>query len=173
MVIGLFFNEIGTELLRIYPEFNDNFSQLSTELKIAIDWTNKHFSSRIKYFKGMNYSLRVDSRNLTIMKTFLMEKRVFLLQILGNPNLLEHDSFTELLLAVSHLTDELLHRTSFENLPQRDYEHLMGDINRSYSRLITEWLAYMNHLKRDYPYLYSIALRTNPFDPEANILVTE
>jgi hypothetical protein len=173
MVIGVFFNEMGTELLRIYPEFNDNFSQLSTKLQIAMDWTNKHFSNRIKYFKGLNYPLSVNSRNLTILKAFLMEKRVILLLVLGNPNLLEHDSFTELLLAVSHLTDELLHRTSFENLPQRDYEHLMGDINRSYSRLITEWLAYMNHLKRNYPYLYSIALRTNPFDPEANILVTE
>ncbi len=173
MVIGVFFNEMGTELLKIYPEFNDNFSRLSSKLRIAMDWTNKHFSSRIKYFKEMDYSLRVDSRNLAVLKSFLMEKRLILLQVLGNPNLLEHDSFTELLLAVSHLTDELLHRTSFEDLPHRDYEHLMGDINRCYSRLITEWLSYMNHLKGDYPYLYSIAVRTNPFDPEANILVTE
>jgi hypothetical protein len=173
MVIGVFFNELGTELLKIYPEFNDNFSQLSTELRISTTWTNKHFSERIKYLKGINYSLKVDNRNLTSLKSFLLEKRMILLQILDNPNLMERDTFTELLLAVSHLTEELSHRTTFEGLPQQDYDHLRGDINRTYSRLIVEWLTYMNHLKRDYPYLFSIAVRTNPFDPGANILVTE
>ena len=173
MVIGVFFNEIGTDLLKIYPEFNDDFSQLSSELLISTSWTNKHFAGRIKYLKDLHYSLRVDNRNLTSLKNFLLEKRLILLQILENPNLMERDTFTELILAVSHLTEELLHRTTLENLPLQDYEHLRGDINRTYSRLIVEWLSYMNHLKREYPYLYSIAVRTNPFDPDADILVTE
>ena len=34
--------------------------------------------------------------------------------------------------------------------------------------LIAEWIAYMRHLKSDYPYLYSLAVRTNPFDPNAS-----
>ncbi len=45
--------------------------------------------------------------------------------------------------------------------------HLSGDIRRAYSILITEWLAYMKHLKSDYPYLFSLAVRTNPFDQTA------
>jgi hypothetical protein len=27
----------------------------------------------------------------------------------------------------------------------------------------------MEHLKKEYPYLFSLALRTNPFDPEASV----
>jgi hypothetical protein len=41
------------------------------------------------------------------------------------------------------------------------------DIKRAYSLLITEWLAYMEHLRQDYPFLFSLAMRTNPFDPSA------
>jgi hypothetical protein len=30
----------------------------------------------------------------------------------------------------------------------------------------------MRHLKHDYPYLFSLAIRTNTFDPEATAIVT-
>ena len=40
-------------------------------------------------------------------------------------------------------------------------------MQRGYVLLIKEWLAYMAHLKTSYPYLFSLALRTNPFDPFA------
>jgi hypothetical protein len=29
----------------------------------------------------------------------------------------------------------------------------------------------MEHLKNDYPYLFSLAVRTNPFDPNASVEV--
>jgi len=29
----------------------------------------------------------------------------------------------------------------------------------------------MHHLKRNYPYLFSLAIRTNPFDPNARVIV--
>ena len=37
--------------------------------------------------------------------------------------------------------------------------------------LVREWLSYMEHLKSDYPYLFSLAVRTNPFDPNASVQV--
>ena len=37
--------------------------------------------------------------------------------------------------------------------------------------LIKEWLVYLQHLKREYPYLFSLAVRTNPFDPGASVEV--
>jgi len=37
--------------------------------------------------------------------------------------------------------------------------------------LVREWLTHMEHLKHDYPYLFSLAVRTNPFDPNASIEV--
>jgi hypothetical protein len=38
--------------------------------------------------------------------------------------------------------------------------------------LVTEWLSYMRHLSDSYPYLFSLAMRTNPFDPQASPEVT-
>jgi hypothetical protein len=56
-------------------------------------------------------------------------------------------------------------------LPASDYGHLSGDIKRVYGLLIAEWLAYMKHLKDKYPYLFSLAVRTNPFDAAASVIV--
>ncbi|MBA7569274.1 hypothetical protein ES708_11013 [subsurface metagenome] len=36
---------------------------------------------------------------------------------------------------------------------------------------ISEWLDYMKHLKNNYPYLFSLAMRTNPFDANASVEV--
>ena len=91
--------------------------------------------------------------------------------MLENPNLLEHESFTNLLWAVFHLTDELAYRIDLSSLPDTDYQHLAGDIKRVHHRLILQWLDYMKHLKQNYPYLFSLAIRTNPFDANASIEV--
>ena len=91
------------------------------------------------------------------------------MRLLENPNLLEHETFTELLWAVFHLAEELSHRESVEGLTTADYQHLAGDIKRAYELLIREWVIYMKHLKTSYPYLFSLAMRTNPFDPNASV----
>jgi hypothetical protein len=94
-------------------------------------------------------------------------KREFMLALLENPNLLEHESFTELLWAVFHLTEELDNRENVKQLSDADLEHISNDIKRAYIALISEWLKYMKHLKNEYPYLFSLAVRMNPFDPNA------
>jgi hypothetical protein len=43
------------------------------------------------------------------------------------------------------------------------------DIRRAYHLLLREWLGYMAHLHADYPYLFSLAVRTNPFNPAADV----
>ncbi len=40
-------------------------------------------------------------------------------------------------------------------------------MKRVYGLLTAEWLDYMKHLRDNYPYLFSFAMRTNPFDPDA------
>jgi hypothetical protein len=62
---------------------------------------------------------------------------------------------------------ELEARKSLKGLPDTDMKHLSGDMQRAFSCLLREWLVYMQHLKSDYPYLYSLAVRMNPMDPEA------
>ena len=169
MVIGTFFSEVGTELLRNFSQFDHEIANIGQQLVIANDWSNKEFAKVYKNIQGHQSSINSKKSDLDEVKNFLVGKRPFLLSLLENPNLLEHDSFTNLLWAVFHLTDELAHRTNLKKLPDNDYQHLSGDIKRAYKQLILQWLEYMKHLKRDYPYLFSLAMRTNPFDINASV----
>jgi hypothetical protein len=56
-------------------------------------------------------------------------------------------------------------------LPDTDRQHLAGDVKRVYNLLVHEWLNYMQHLKDNYPYLFSLAMRINPFDQDASVIV--
>jgi hypothetical protein len=172
MVIGAFFSEVGTPLLKYFIGFDANAGQISKHLIVSNDWSPEHFAQMRAMLKHHDY--KIDSRigDLRSLKEFVVDKRAFLLRLLENPNLLEHETFTELLWAVFHLAEELSHRTTVKDLPETDYVHLSGDIKRVQGFLMREWLSHMEHLKSEYPYLFSLAVRTNPFDPVASPEVT-
>jgi hypothetical protein len=172
MVIGAFFSEVGTQLLKSFSDFASHEDQIKKDLFVNNDWSNKTLFNINKHLKGYDYRAESQKGDLEGLRNFLLEKRDFLLRLLENPNLLEHESFTELLWAVFHLTEELASRIDLKQLPETDYKHLSGDIKRAYVLLISEWLAYMKHLRDNYPYLFSLAARMNPFDPQASPIVT-
>lgn len=118
-------------------------------------------------FEGKQFKVDSRSVNLYSLRDILVRNRDFLVRLLENPLLLEHAIFTDLLWAVFHLTEELESRRSLEGLPPADMDHLAGDMGRAYGLLAQEWLDYMMHLKANYPYLFSLAMRLNPFDPDA------
>lgn len=171
MVIGAFFSEVGGELLKIFSDFDTESFEMTQKLVIKDESFKKDFLKICKNVKNHSYNIDSKKSDLENIKKFLKEKRQFLLNLLENPNLLEHESFTNLLWAVFHLTEELTHRRSLNGLPENDYQHLAGDIKRAYYLLIVEWLYYMKHLKANYPYLFSLAARTNPFDANASVEV--
>jgi len=171
MVIGTFFSEVGTELLKILSDFDPKASDIAQQLVVTKDWSKKDFLRVGRKIRTHQSDINSKKESLDQAKIFLISKRPFLLTLLENPNLLEHETFTDLLWAVFHLTDELAHRTDLRKLPDSDYEHLAGDIKRAYHQLLIQWLEYMKHLKHDYPYLFSLAIRTNPFDPNASVEV--
>ncbi len=167
MVIGVFFSEVGTHLLRMFAHYDSRFSEIRKDLIITEEWTPKDFLTVTEHLKRYAFEVepkRVDFENLV---NFLMEKRGFMLRLLENPVLLEHEAFTELLRGVFHLAEELACRRDLRDLPDTDKAHLAGDIKRAYLLLLNQWLKYMEHLKTNYPYLYSLAMRTNPFDLKA------
>jgi hypothetical protein len=171
MVIGAFFSEVGMALLESFCGFDTKAREMSERLLVDSKWSPEHFTQMQTVL--CNHDYKIDSRvgDLRGLQEFLIGKRGFLLGLLENPNLLEHEEFTELLWAVFHLAEELSHRSTVEGLPETDYNHLSGDIRRAHRFLIREWLSHMEHLKNDYPYLFSLAVRTNPFDPNASVEV--
>ena len=169
MVIGAFFTEVGTTLLKEFSKFDVNAEKIKKELTLEKDWTEKEFNDVSKKIKTLEYVTNCKKDDIEDLRTILLDKRNFILLILQNPNLLEHESFTELLWAVMHLTEELAKRKDLKNLSGSDNEHLSNDIKRAYTQILSEWLDYMKHLKTTYPFLFSLALRTNPFDENAKV----
>ena len=171
MVIGTFFSEVGTTLLKSFAAFDQNTDTFRGELLMRTDWTDQQFAAAVKRVRSNDFKIQHTGSDLEALKTFLSGKRNFLLGLLENPNLLEHETFTELLWSVFHLSEELAVRADLQHLPVADGIHIAGDIRRAYTILIVEWLSYMKHLKYDYPYLFSFAVRTNPFDPNASPII--
>jgi len=167
MVIGAFFSEMGNQLLLYLSGFDAHCSIIGDCLQLNTTWREEDFRRAAKSVAGHECLIVRDDRKLEEMRLFLLSKRQFLLTLLENPSLLEHETFTDLLWAVFHLTEELKYRDMLEGLPETDYEHLCNDMNRAYGLLVREWLGYMKHLQHDYPYLYSLAVRTNPFNPDS------
>lgn len=168
MVIGAFFSEVGTPLLKYFRGFESDSETISNHLIVDDGWSPEHFDRVEAFLKNRDYSVDINNGDLEGLRSFVIDKRQFLLRLLENPNLLEHEEFTELLWAVFHLSEELSHRKTVNGLPDTDYKHLAGDIKRAYGLLIREWLSYMEHLKMRYPYLFSLAVRINPFVPGAS-----
>ena len=173
MVIGVFFSEVGLRLLALFSSADPEMEKIRDKLIVTGKWTDQEFrkvSAEIRLHQGM---VRMDAMDLAGLQSFTREKRDFLLRLLENPILLEHETFTDLLRAVFHLAEELAYREDLSELPASDLGHLVFDIKRAYVLLVAEWLDYMLYLKTHFPYLFSLALRTNPFDRHTGVVVRE
>lgn len=174
MVIGTFFSELGLELMTRFAAFSRGHSELKTKLEIQPTWGKADFQAAIRESRAFPYDVSVDGEKLKPLQDFLIEKRSFMLHLLDNPSLLEHESFTDMLWAVFHLAEELAWRGSeIGRLPRADYLHLAQDLKRAYSRIVSEWLSYTRHLKESYPFLFSLAARVNPFSPQPSAVIRE
>jgi len=130
-----------------------------------------YISKYLRKMKGRAYLVNPSSMDVAALRELIAGKAEFLLRLMENPNLLEHERFTHLLMATFHLEEELVARSEEGELPESDLRHLAGDVDRVYGQLARFWLDYMKYLKTNYPYLFSLAVRMNPFDQCASPVV--
>jgi voltage-gated potassium channel len=168
MVIGVFFSEVGIKLIRAYSCADPHFEEIQKGLIVTEKWTHQDFLTVSRHLKNFPYGIEISECDLASLKDFLLRQRDFLVRLLENPILLEHEFFTDLLRAVFHLAEELSYREDLTKLPGTDIAHIAGDMNRVYHLLVHQWVDYMEHLKTHYPYLFSLAMRTNPFDRQSS-----
>lgn len=172
-LIGLFFNEIGRHLLKEISSSDKGFDAIREDLIFSNTAFDEKYRNSVKIVKNYTPEVKFDAEKLKSLKEFILKNKLFLLQLMENPNLFEHESFTDLVLSIFHLYEELTLRESLDSLPNQDYKHLDVDIERAYMALLKEWLHYIKYLKEEYPYLFSVEIRTNPFDSKAAIVIKE
>jgi hypothetical protein len=173
LVIGTFLSDFGTPLLSMLSRADPGIVSVRDVLASGRDLKTDRFGEVKLCLDSHACSVATDHLDLFALRDMLVKNEDFLLRIVENPMVFEHESFTDLLLAVTHLTEELKARGSLASLPPSDLAHLEGDIRRVYSQLVPEWMKYMEYLKGHYPYLFSLAMRKNPFDPKASVVVGE
>lgn len=167
IVIGVFFSEVGIELLRACLALERRGGELVADLRRASHWNPAELATAVERYRSFSPSAAPGVAGLERVQRLLAERRATLTSLMTNPSVLEHERFTDLLWAVFHLAEEMGERSDLASLPEPDLAHLAGDVQRVFPILIAEWLSYLRHLQEDYPYLYSLAGRTNPFDPDA------
>lgn len=173
MVIGAFFSEAGMKLLAIMSAWDPAVEVIQRELAAGETTAEQKFDTVRARLQSHDVRLETGAVDWERVGSLLVSRREFLLRLLENPNILEHEAFTDLLWAVFHLTEELEVREDLRDLPETDRRHLAGDATRVYGRLVRRWLAHMEHLKNNYPYLFSLSVRINPFDRGASPVVRE
>jgi hypothetical protein len=173
MVIGTFFSEVGTWLLGELTRAVDDADEVYANLGLRGNWKAPDYRRALAFVHNHRFAMDLGHIDLAQLRDRLVGERDHLVRLLGNPNLLEHDQFTDLLWSVFHLMEELTARDSFEALPDADSRHLQGDVRRVYAALTLQWLLYCRHLQSDYPYIFSIVVRTHPLQDHPRATVTE
>jgi len=171
MVIGVFFSELGTRLLRKMYFLDPDGARLREVFEVADDLSGQQVQGIFRKLEGYSYQCEVGRAELEDLRDLLVGERDFMVRLLENPNLLENERFTALLWAVFHLTEELDAREDITQVPDSDLQHLNGDLTRVYGYLFREWLWYMKHLHDNYPFLFSFAMRTSPIEQDAQVEV--
>jgi hypothetical protein len=173
MLFGAFFTTLGTPLLVRFSRADPGIGELRPRLAVGAAWQPEQFQEVKACLASHGCAVSPSLVDLEELRRFLASHEDFLLRLIENPALFEHESFTDLLLALDHLHEELKARGDLSALPPSDLKHLSTDIQRVYARLVPEWMSYLEYLKAHYPYLFSLALRSNPFDPAASVIVRE
>jgi hypothetical protein len=171
MLIGAFFSNVGTELLARLSGWDTDIQSLRNNFGSPDSWDKLSVRGIDKIVSQHGFVVSPDRPGLQKLRDLLAQKQDFLMRLLENPNLLEHENFTDLLRAVFHFAEELAHRSDISSTPDSDLHHLSGDVKRAYALLVREWAVYMTYLKESYPYLFSLAVRTNPLDRTATPIV--
>lgn len=163
MVIGLFFSEVGHNFVEEVSKHDKNLENSMELFRLNSSQSLKEMceiKDKLKNYKG---ELEIDIKTLVKVRDILLKKRDFLVKLIENPLLLDHDTFTELLMAIFHISEEFVYRCDIENLSDEDVKHLANDVVRAYNYIVIEWIVYIIYLKKEYPYLYNSAVLTNPF----------
>jgi hypothetical protein len=166
MVIETFFSEFGKPLLAYLSKADKDLSTIRSAVVMDCDDKPdfKRAASAVRFYDG-----NIDLANIKLgnLENFLCVKRGFLVNLLQNPNLLEHETFSESLMALFHITEELAAR-DLDNMSEEDRLHTKRDLERAYGLLIRQYVAYMQYTYEHFPYFFLFVTNTNPFDAEAS-----
>lgn len=163
MLIGVFFSELGTDVLSTFVHTDHNAEIIAKEAIVTKEWNKNDFKHLEILVKEYDYKVNINEIDLIALEEKLDAQKDLVINLVTNPMLIEHEEFSDMLMSMLHLREELTSRCSHK-LENYEIMHLEKDINVAYKYLAFEWVQYMKQLKGNYPQLFLKALIMNPFD---------
>jgi len=170
IIIGFFFSETGTYLLKLFTTYDSKMApSVRNAFMINNQWTDNDYADLKKQRSNIELGIDADRIRFVEIKKFLEAKGEVLIRLIENPTLQEHEDFTELIISILHLKEELTARNQVKRLSDADRNHLAGDCQRAYTQLVDYWIKYVQFIQKRYPFLFSLAVRQNPFDIDVTV----
>ena len=163
MMIGIFYTEIGRNILTEFVKGDENLAELINSNICAKNWDDSSCKKLKNKIEDHNFDLNITKINIDNIKNILSNNRDFLMNLIINENIHEHEEFTDMLMSLLHVKEEIDSRYS-DKIEAFELEHLASDMAVAYKYLTLDWCEYMNYLNKNYPRLFVRALIDNPFD---------
>ena len=154
MLVGIFFTEVGSKLMHLIINADKDAKNSIT----SFDDLN-----RIKTdISNHDYKIDMECIDLSAIKSILIDNSSLFINLISNESIHQHEIFTDLLMSVIHLRDEIIFMEN-DKYEEIDITHLENDIIRVYKNITIQWVYYLEYLNKSYPFLYNNAIRVNPF----------
>ncbi|CEN79484.1 hypothetical protein [Paraclostridium sordellii] len=154
MLVGIFFTEVGGKLMHLIIDSDKDAKNYITNFE---DLNNIK-----KCLNEYDYKVDMNNIDLSSIKNILLENNNLFVTLISNENVFQHQIFTDLLMSVVHLRDEIIFMEKDDNL-ELNINHLENDVIRVYKNISIQWISYLEYLNKSYPFLYNNAIRVNPF----------
>lgn len=154
MLVGVFFTEVGGKLMHLIIDADKDAKNYITNFEDL----NKIKKSLYEY----DYKVNMNYIDLCTIKNILVEHSNLFVTLISNESILQHQIFTDLLMSVIHLRDEIIFMEK-DNRLELNINHLENDVIRVYKNISMQWISYLEYLQKSYPFLYNNAIRVNPF----------
>ncbi|MPQ43342.1 hypothetical protein [Clostridium tarantellae] len=164
ILVGTFFSEFGTDFLTDLVKGDDNIQKILPDNMVSKCLREECFENLKQLASSYEYVLNIEKINLVEIKEKLYNKNEFLIDLMTNAEVKEDQSFTDLLISLIHLNDEIKARYNDGKLEKYEIIHILYDMRIVYKKLTIEWINYMIKLKGTYKQLFVRAMITSPFD---------
>lgn len=159
----LYFNESGGTMLRYLTSFDPDAARLRELLQVTQDWRSSDFRQAIRQLKSYPFLLDLDRIDFFGLHYHLSQRHEYYRSMLENPALTQSEAFTEMIMKIYLLWEELDGRTNLYQLPEKDRNYLAELLHEIYRELTEYWLDNVYNHSIHNRFRLHRAVESNPF----------
>ncbi len=159
----LYFNESGGTMLRYLTSFDPDAARLRELLQVTEDWRSSDFRQAIRQLKSYPFLLDLDRIDFFGLHYHLSQRHEYYRSMLENPALTQSEAFTEMIMKIYLLWEELDGRTNLYQLPEKDRNYLAELLHEIYRELTEYWLDNVYNHSIHNRFRLHRAIESNPF----------